>query len=140
LIGEEHMKIDGACHCRNITYEAEVDVDQVEICHCTDCQILSASAFRVVVPVPAKDFRLLSGAPKNYTKTAESGRKRLMGFCPECGTQIYATSADGEPKVYNVRVGTARQRDQLRPQRQYWTRSALPWIDDIGSLPKFEME
>ena len=80
------MKIDGACHCRSITYEAEVDPDEVEICHCTDCQPLSASAFRVVVPVPAKDFRILTGTPKNYTQTAESGRKRWMGFCPECGT------------------------------------------------------
>src|SRR5688500_15776861 len=133
------MKIDGACHCRSITYEAEVDPDQVEICHCSDCQITSASAFRVIVPVPAKDFRL-TGTPKNYTKTAESGRKRLLGFCPECGTQIYATSADGEAKVYNVRVGTARQRNQLPPKGQYWTKSALPWIDDISSLPRFEKE
>ena len=134
------MKIDGACHCKAITYEAEVDPDQVEICHCTDCQILSATAFRVVVPVPARDFRLLTGTPKNYTKTAESGRKGWMRFCPECGTQIYATSADGEPKVYNVRVGTAHQRNQLPTKRQYWSRSVLPWIDDIGFLPRFEKE
>jgi hypothetical protein len=100
------MKIDGACHCRNITYEAEVAPDEVEICHCTDCQTLSASAFRVVVPVPTKDFRILTGTPKNYTKTAESGRKRWMGFCPECSTQLYATDAKGESKVYNLRVGT----------------------------------
>jgi hypothetical protein len=134
------MKIDGACHCKAITCEAEIDPSEVEICHCLDCQILSASAFRVVVPVQAKDFRLLTGTPKNYTKTAESGRKRWMGFCPECGTQIYATSAEGEQKVYNVRVGTARQRKQLTPKNQYWCRSALPWIDDIGSLPRFERD
>ena len=116
------MKIDGACHCKAITYEAEVDPDQVEICHCTDCQTLSASAFRVVVPVLTKDFRILTGTPKNYTKTAESRRKRWMGFCPECSTQLYATDAKGESKVYNLRVGTIRQRGQLPPKRQNWTR------------------
>jgi hypothetical protein len=134
------MKIDGACHCRNLTYEANIDPEQVEICHCTDCQILSATAFRVTVPVPENDFRLLTGTPKVYTKTAESGAKRWQVFCPECGTQIYATAAEGEPKVYSVRVGTARQRNQLSPKRQYWCRSALPWIKDIGSLPMFEKE
>ena len=30
------MKIDGACHCGLITYEAEIDAEQVEVCHCTD--------------------------------------------------------------------------------------------------------
>jgi hypothetical protein len=134
------MKIDGSCHCRKIFYEAEVDPDQVEICHCTDCQTLSGSAFRVVVPVPESQFRLLSGNPKTYTKIAESGAKRWQVFCPDCGTQIYATAAVGEPRVFGVRVGTARQRDQLAPKRQYWRRSALHWVDDIGSLPKLERE
>jgi hypothetical protein len=58
------MKIDGACHCKSITYEADADPEQVEICHCTDCQTLSASAFRVVVQVQEKQFRLLTGSPK----------------------------------------------------------------------------
>jgi hypothetical protein len=69
-----------------------------------------------------------------------SGAKRLQVFCPECGTQIYATAATGEPKVYGIRLGTARQRHQLPPKRQYWRRSALHWVDDIGSLPKFAEE
>jgi hypothetical protein len=40
------MKIDGHCHCGEITFEAEVDPDALNICHCTDCQTLSGSAFR----------------------------------------------------------------------------------------------
>lgn len=134
------MRIDGACHCGEISYEAEVDPGQVEICHCTDCQKLSGSAFRIVVPAAARDFRLLTGQPRFYIKTAESGAKRLQAFCPVCGTSIYATAAVGEPKIYGIRLGTARQQDSLPPKRQYWRRSALPWIDDIGSLPRFERE
>ncbi len=45
------MKIDGACHCGNISYEAEIDPENVAICHCVDCQILSGSAYRTVVYV-----------------------------------------------------------------------------------------
>ncbi len=32
------MKVDGACFCGHITYQAEVDEARVAICHCTDCQ------------------------------------------------------------------------------------------------------
>ena len=53
------MKVDGACHCGHIRYEAEVDPAIVVICHCTDCQTLSGSAFRTVVPTLAGSFRLL---------------------------------------------------------------------------------
>ena len=63
------MKIDGGCHCGNITYEAEVDPEKAAICHCTDCQSLSGAAFRTVVISLLDAFTLLSGDPKMYAKT-----------------------------------------------------------------------
>jgi hypothetical protein len=57
------MKIDGHCYCGQITFEAEVDPDALNICHCTDCQTLSGTAFRVNIPAPAEHFVLLSVAP-----------------------------------------------------------------------------
>ena len=88
------MKIDGACHCGFITFEAEVDPAKTSLCHCTDCQTLSGAPFRASIPAAPNDFRLLSGEPTIYIKTAESGRKRVQAFCPRCGSPIYATSAD----------------------------------------------
>ena len=129
------MKIDGGCHCGNISYEAEIDPDNVGICHCTDCQILSGSAFRASVPA-AKDAFSLRGQPKIYVKTAESGAKRAQAFCPECGTQIYAAAAT-DPTTFNIRVGTVRQRRELRPTSQGWCRSALDWVTDLHSMKQF---
>src|SRR5207245_1799285 len=86
------MKIDGACHCGYITYEAEVDPEKTVICHCTDCQILSGSAFRTVVLTREDTFKVRSGEPKIYVKTGESGTQRPQAFCPECGTPIYSAS------------------------------------------------
>ncbi|MGB7694521.1 MAG: GFA family protein [Pseudolabrys sp.] len=65
------MKIDGGCHCGYITYEAEIDADKTLICHCTDCQTLSGSAFRVVTYTREDAFKLLSGKLKMYVKTSE---------------------------------------------------------------------
>ena len=129
------MHIDGGCHCGYITYEAEVDPNTVRICHCTDCQTLTGSAFRVTVPARKDGFKLLTGTPKIYVKTADSGNKRAHAFCPECGTPIYATAAS-DPQVYGIRVGTARQRNELPPKAQAWCRSALPWSMNLESLPR----
>ena len=129
------MHIDGGCHCGHITFEAEVDPGAVSICHCTDCQNLTGSAYRVTVQTPKAGFRLLTGQPKIYIKTAESGAKRAHGFCPEYGTPVYATTVT-DPQVYGIRVGTVRQRAELRPARQSWCRSALPWAMNIEALPQ----
>ena len=81
------MKITGGCHCGAISYKAEVDPGAVSVCHCTDCQALTGSAFRVVVPAKREAFKL-TGQPKIYVKTGESGRKRAQGFCGNCGSPI----------------------------------------------------
>ena len=135
------MKIDGSCLCGFIKYEAEIDTDDVSICHCTDCQTLSGSAFRVGVPIPEGNFKLLAGQPKTYVKTAESGAKRAQVFCPECGTHIYATDANpATAKVHRYRLGSIRQRRALTPSTQIWCRSALPWAEDISGVPRKETQ
>ncbi len=132
------MKIDGACYCGYITYEAEIDPDEVWICHCTDCQTLSGTAFRTLVIVPEDAFLILSGVPKIYVKTGSSGAKREQSFCPKCGSPFYSTSLGDGPKVYNIRLATVRQRDELPPKKQYWSRSALHWLSDLDTVPKIE--
>lgn len=134
------MNIDGRCHCGLITYEAEIDPNEVEICHCTDCQMLSGSAFRTVVGALDGTFRLRSGKPKSYVKTAASGRQRAQVFCPECGTPIYSGPVGSAPGWIGLRVGTIRQRDTLRPSAQYWCRSAQDWVGDIDAIRKLEAD
>ena len=131
------MKIDGQCHCGAITYEAEIDLAKVLVCHCTDCQSLSGSAFRVAVPAEGDSFRFLTGRPKIYVKTAESGNHREQAFCPDCGSPIYASAAGGKPPL-SIRVGTIRQRDQLIPRKQVWFRSAQRWLPDLGAVAKHD--
>jgi hypothetical protein len=125
------MKVEGGCHCGHIRYEAVVDPEKVAICHCTDCQTLSGSAYRTVAP--ASDFKLLAGRPKIYIKTADSGNQRQQGFCPECGTPIYSAPV-GDTLIHHLRVGTIRQRAQLPPKVQNWCRSALGWSMDLKGV------
>lgn len=129
------MRITGGCHCGAIKYEAEVDPATVSICHCTDCQVMSGSAFRGSVPAKKEGFRL-HGTPKIYVKTAESGNKRAQAFCAECGTHVYATSPQDQ-KIFGIRVGTSDQRGDLKPVRQIWCQSAQPWAMNIDTLQKF---
>ena len=132
------MKVTGACHCGRITYEAEVDPALVGICHCTDCQVLTGSVFRVSVPAPATSFRLLSGTPTVYVKTADSGTKRRHAFCPDCGTPVTASADVADPVSYSLRVGCLAEKALLPPKRRIWCTSALPWSLNVGDVPGIE--
>jgi len=135
------MKIDGSCHCGYITIEGEADPEKTQICHCTDCQTGTGSAFRVSVPVEGHAFRM-SGQPTAYLKTsADSGKPRLQTFCPRCGSPIYSTTpGEGQQASYMVRVGILRQRREFIPRKQSWFRSALPWLDRLPALPRHEQQ
>ena len=91
------MKSTARCHCGAITIEGEADPEKTAICHCTDCQTGTGSAFRVSVPVPGATFKM-TGQPTIYVKTtADSGNPRVQAFCPNCGSPIYSTTpGDGQ--------------------------------------------
>ncbi|RDD70336.1 GFA family protein [Paracoccus versutus] len=129
------MKVDGRCHCGHVTYQAEIDPGRVSICHCTDCQQLAGSAFRVTATVPREAFRLTGTAPRCSVKVADNGKRRRQFFCPECGSPICTTGEGAETEEIGIRVGTVNPRDQLTPTSQIWCGSALPWLGEILDLP-----
>lgn len=132
------MKVDGHCLCGAIAYEAEVTPGSITVCHCLDCQVQSGTAFRANIPAPAEGFRLLRGTPRTWVKTAASGARRLLAFCGDCGTPLYAC-AEVAPTAYSLRTGTIVQRQQLgAPMRQIWTGRCLDWAMPAGDMPRFE--
>ena len=135
------MKIDGACSCGSIRIEGEADPGTVSICHCTDCQTGTGTAFRVSIPVKGDSFKV-SGQPTIYIKTtADSGNPRAQAFCGKCGSPLYSTTpGEGQQAMYIVRVGILKQRDQLEPKRQIWWRSARPWVTGLDGIRKIEKQ
>jgi hypothetical protein len=134
------MKVQGACHCGQISFEAEVDPAKVNLCNCTDCQVLTGSGFRVSVTVPSETFRLHSGLPSIYIKTGDSGNQRAHAFCPTCGTPVYACAVAENPPSYTLRVGNLKQRAELAPRTRTWCRSALAWAQDVSAVPGREKQ
>jgi hypothetical protein len=129
------MHIDGQCHCGQITFEAEIDPEMVSICHCTDCQTLTGSPFRVTAVCSGLDVRLTGGSPKIYGKRGDNGRMRFQHFCADCGSPLFTSGESDQADDWGIRWGSIRQRGKLRPVRQIWCQSAAVWIDAVPLLP-----
>lgn len=134
------MQVEGRCHCGAIRYQAEVEPGSIGLCHCLDCQMLSGSPFRALILAPANSFRLLTGAPRRYVKTADSGSKRVHAFCEQCGSPVYSCAV-ANPQTYSLRIGALKQRTELgRPRQESWTARRLPWISPQETASEFEWQ
>jgi hypothetical protein len=54
------MRVDWACLCGYLCFQAKIDPEMVMICHCTDCQN-GTGAYRAGVIVNVQDCRLVGG-------------------------------------------------------------------------------
>ena len=129
------MKIDGQCHCGRVRYEADIEPAKVSICHCTDCQNLTGSPYRVTVICTSEQIRMTGAAAKVYAKTGDNGRTRFQHFCGECGSPLFTSGEGDQADDWGIRWGSIRQRDELRPAKQIWCQSAAVWIDAVPLLP-----
>ncbi len=82
-------KLTGGCQCGDVRYEVTGVPQHVVVCHCTDCQRQSGSAFGMTLVVKETDFRLIQGELNTWASTSDTGRAKLDAFCPGCGTRIY---------------------------------------------------
>lgn len=126
---------DGGCQCGSVRYRIEGEPLDLVVCHCTECQRQSGSAFGMSLAVRAKDFRLTTGTLKSFTVTCDSGRLKTCTFCPDCGCRIYHQT---DPRGMSVKAGTLDDRTTLRPTAHYWTARKQPWVvvpDGVRTFP-----
>ena len=81
--------LTGSCQCREIRYQSEGEPLGLYVCHCRECQKLSAAAFSLSLLVPRAGFRLIRGSPKSWTRPTDSGQTLICYFCPTCGSRVW---------------------------------------------------
>jgi hypothetical protein len=129
--------LQGGCLCGKVRYSAEAEPVFSGVCHCTDCQKFTGSAFSTVVGVP-KDAITLTGTTKTFTKNGDSGKPIHRHFCPECGSSVM-DEAEMMPGIVMINTGTLDDPSQVKPAMQIYCDSAQPWAQlggDTKSFPK----
>ena len=118
---------EGGCQCGAVRYRVSGEPLTLAVCHCSECQTQTGSAFGMSLVVRREDFALLRGDLRRFTRSADSGRAVHCFFCPDCGCRIYhePTFTDA---VVNVKPGTLDDPAGLRPNLHAWTASRQDWV------------
>lgn len=75
------MTTKGSCLCGAVEYSYTGSPMTTALCHCTDCQKWSGSAYTSNVVVPRKEFKVTKGSPKHYNVKGDSGKMNDHWFC-----------------------------------------------------------
>ena len=76
--------LTGGCLCGKVRYDIAAPPLMTAVCHCTNCQKQSGSAYSVLIGVPGAAVST-TGTLKTYEDSGDSGGKVMRQFCPECG-------------------------------------------------------
>lgn len=121
------LPLSGGCQCGNLRYEVRAEPLSIYVCHCTECQRQSGSAFAMSMIVPRPALVILSGKPQRWSRTTERGNVLDGDFCPTCGTRLAHYPHINE-RVAILKPGTLDETRWLVPVGHIWTRSAQPWV------------
>lgn len=125
----------GGCLCGDVRYASTGEPVFSGNCHCRDCQRTSGGAYTPALFVQTHTVKT-SGTIKYYESTADSGSKITRGFCPNCGSQLFAR-LERMPDLLGIRAGTLDDPSMFKPVLDMFTASASHWDVMNPDLPKF---
>lgn len=125
--------LEGGCQCGAIRYRVTGPPLTFYACHCTECQKQSASAFGLSFWVKRSDLELVSGEPKFWELSADSGNTTRCAFCPDCGSRLFNAPGDFL-EIYSIKGGSLDDIADFAPAGHIWVRSKQPWVD-LAGLP-----
>jgi len=133
------MNIPGGCICGAVRYQLTAEPLFTHVCHCTECQHESGSAFQITALVLASDFKLVGNEPSVNYVTRKSGNEYAIYRCENCCCTVAAKSIP-ENRVMVVRPGTFDDTSIVWPQAHIWAREKQSWFEIPTGVPVFEEE
>lgn len=126
--------IEGSCLCGGIRYEYDGEIEEVSICHCSQCRKAQGSAFSAVSPIESARFRIVAGAELLREFRASPGKARV--FCVHCGSPIYS-ARDDLPQFKRLRLGTVETPFVCSNTYHIHVASKAPWMDFNDTHARF---
>ena len=121
-------QLDGRCLCGKVTYHCDAEPMTTLLCHCTDCQRQTGTAFSIVVGVERDALHVDGDTVSSFTTVGEdTGEAVHRQFCTACGSPIVSLP-DATPDLAFIKAGTLNDRSWLEPEMEIWCRSAHPYV------------
>mgnify|MGYP001027951349 CR=1 FL=1 len=128
-------RMSGGCLCGKIRFETTSEPVMQILCHCTDCQTVSGSAFYTAYIVPLESVMLTKGEPGGFDVKSDRGRNNRRRFCQDCGTRLWAELEMGIASVNGMALDN---QSHFNPTHNHRSETAPDWCalnESLETLP-----
>ncbi len=108
---------EGGCACGAVRYRLLEDPLELHVCHCTNCQTVTGSAFLMCMPVHTRSLELVKGDPKAVSFKSRDGLAKRNRRCPDCGSILWG-EIDDRAELLALQAGTLDVTSWLEPIAQ----------------------
>ena len=133
------LPLTGTCQCGSTHYKITEKPIVTLVCHCIDCQKLSAGAFSLTMAIARQAFELVRGNLKSWERPTASGGTAICYFCPDCGNRIYHENP-AMPEVLRLKPGTLDDTSFIKPDAHVWTKRAQPGVVIPSDIPSYDAQ
>jgi hypothetical protein len=124
--------LKGHCLCDAIQYEADGEVTNETVCHCTMCRRAAGSPMVGWFTVARGAYRVTSGKPARY----QSSEQAVRTFCATCGTPLTFESVHFADET-DVTTASLVDPEQLPPRDHTRAATKLSWVKLADGLPVY---
>jgi hypothetical protein len=137
-VSDPPNQLTGRCLCGSVEYRADAEPVVQAVCHCTDCQRQTGTAFSAVVGVPRTALTVEGDTLSSFTTTGEEhGTGTERQFCSACGSPIVSL-VEALPDLAFLKAGTLDDVSWFEPVAEVWSRSAQPWSPHFENAARVE--
>ncbi|MFT7111102.1 MAG: hypothetical protein ACI843_002780 [Psychrobacter glaciei] len=126
--------ISGKCLCGKVCYEYDGTINEIAMCHCSQCRQAQGGAFAANSPI---DSRKLTFTGQDYIKEFETNDSKVRAFCKNCGSPLYSARKDN-PNIKRLRLGTVETPFLCENKYHAYSSSKAPWYSITDNYHQYE--
>jgi len=131
--------VTGSCLCQAVKYTVSGSPRGTVLCHCSNCQKTTGSAFANNLRVLKSKLTILSGEDKikcHKDSNTKSGIELSRYFCGDCGSPVYLTNPEfqGLVVLYTGCIDTDAKHE--RPRGEMFGENTRKWFAGVEGAAK----
>ena len=125
--------IKGGCLCRKVRYEYDGIIEEIAMCHCSQCRQAQGGAFATNSPIDSRNLKFFG---QEFIKEFETSERKVRAFCQNCASPLYSARTD-LPNIKRLRVGTIETEFSCENKYHIFADSKASWHSITDTYPKF---
>lgn len=117
--------LKGSCLCGKVSYEYTGLVEEVVLCHCSQCRKAQGSIFAANAALDADQLTFYG---QEFIQEYQSMPQKVRAFCRCCGSPLYSAH-DDFPDVRRVRIGSLDTALEGVEVRHIHLDSKVEWLE-----------